>query len=54
MSGIPKWDDLTEEEKDRIKRGELIDIDGINYKLDISKLDCDVTVRRNDGTIEKY
>ena len=51
MSKIPDWNDLTELEQEKIKNGELIDIDGINYKVDTSKLDCKVFLTKKDGTI---
>jgi hypothetical protein len=54
VSGIPNWDDLTEVEREKILRGEILDIDGIGYKMDCKSIECDVTVNRNDGTIEKY
>ncbi len=51
---VPKWDDLTEEEKRKILAGEPIDIDGIMYKINPHEMECSVTVKRNDGTIEHY
>ena len=55
MSGtVPNWDDLTEEEKRIILAGEPIDIDGQKYRIDPKEIECAVTVKRNDGTIENY
>ena len=50
MSRIPDWDDLTDEEKLMVANGAIIDIDGVSYKIDRTKLDVEVFLTKTDGT----